>query len=265
MKNLNIFLLLACMLMFSQAYGQFGVKLGANMSAAGSYGNSEEGEVANLKTGYQAGVFYQLAITDGFALMAEVNYEARGTVSKKDYTIGLPIVDPGSGTVLGMGEYVVSQEINSRQNYLNIPILAVLGEGNFKYYIGPNIGLFLNGTAEFERTIDVFLEGNQVNKIESSIDDVDWKDYESFKGIFTDPIPEEDGDFINSLEIGVNIGAMYYLTDNLFVDLRVNQGLMDVTNNSYDKSIYPAADFTFPSREDTDRNFSVQLSVGFGF
>lgn len=264
MKNLNIFFLLVAMLLFSTAYGQFGVKLGANMSASGSYGNSEEGETAELKLGYQGGIFYQLNVTDGFGIRAELNYEARGTVSKKDYTIGLPVVDPGSGMVLGIGEYAVVQEINSTQNYINIPVLAVLGDGNFKYYIGPNVGFFLGGTAEFERTIEVSLNGNVVNKTESSIDDVDWKDYESFKGIFTNP-PSEDGDFINSLDIGINVGAMYYLTENLFVDLRVNQGLTDVTNNHYDNSIYPAADYTFPSREDTDRNFSVQLSVGYGF
>ncbi len=266
MKNLIPLLFLGSMVFMTSAYGQFGVKIGGNLSAAGSYGNSEKGEDADMKLGYQGGVFYHYTISEKLSLMAELNYEARGTISKKDYTIDYPVVDPGSGNILGIGSYDVEQEINSVQNYINIPILAVFGGEKFKYYVGPNFGFFINGKATFDRTIDVSLGGNPVNKTNTSIDDVDWKDYDSFKAIFTSP-PPEDGDFLNTFEFGINIGAMYYVTESIFVDLRVNQGLTDVTNNHYDNSIYPdpTQDFIFPSREDTDRNVSIQLSVGYSF
>ena len=264
MKYFRFLIPVICLISLSPAYGQFGLKLGANMSAAGSYGNSEEGETANLKFGYQGGVFYNFDLSEKLDLLVELNYEARGTISKKDYTIGLPVVDPSSGTVLGIGDYTINQEINSTQSYINIPVLVVLGNTKFKYYFGPNFGFYVGGQAEFERSIDVSLGGNVVNQINSNIEDVDWNDYDSFKNIFTNP-PSENGNFLNSFDFGLKIGAMYYMTESLFLDLRVNQGLADVTNNHYDNSIYPASDFSFPSREDIDRNFSLQLGVGFSF
>ena len=264
MTKLNFLLPLFFMMSITITQAQFGLKLGANLSASGSYGNTEEGESADLKLGYQGGVFYQLGITEKFNLMVELNYEAKGTISKKDYTINLPVQDPATGAVLGIGDYVISQEANSVHSYINIPILAVFGDGNLKYYIGPNIGFLASGKADFDRTINIALAGNPVGKVETNLEDVDWTDYESFKNIFTNP-PTEDGNFLNSLEFGINIGAMYYVTESLFVDLRVSQGLSDATNNHYDNSIYPAADFSFPSREDTDRNLSIQLGLGYSF
>jgi hypothetical protein len=94
---------------------------------------------------------------------------------------------------------------------------------------------------------------------------VDWFEYESFQDIFI-TAPKEDGAFLNQLDIGINLGATYYLTDGFFADLRVSQGLTDVSNNHYDNSIYPnPATFEFPSRDDVDRLLSIQFSVGYRF
>ncbi|MEM6265809.1 MAG: outer membrane beta-barrel protein, partial [Bacteroidota bacterium] len=124
MKKLPFLLLLGIMVSFTCSYGQLGVKAGASTSAAGSYGNSEEGESIELKLGYQVGVFYIHELTDKIGLMAELNFESKGTVSKKDYNISLPVQDPNSGMVLGIGNYAVNQEIRSSLNYLNLPILV---------------------------------------------------------------------------------------------------------------------------------------------
>lgn len=267
MKKLNFLFLICLMAMTFTSQAQFGVKLGLNTSASGSYGNSEEGETAELKLGYQGGVFYKLPVMDKFNLMVELNYEAKGTVSKKDYTIDYPVLDPTTGGSLGVGEYAINQEINSVQNYINIPVLAVFGENKLKYYVGPNFGFLISSKAEFERTVKVSLgETVVVEPVPFKVEDVDWSDYESFKQIFAPTnVPAKDGNFLNSIDLGINVGAMYYVMDNLFIDLRVSQGLTDVTNNHYDYSIYPEADYTFESREDTDRNFSIQLGVGYQF
>ena len=267
MKKFN-FLFLICMVAFTfSSQAQFGVKFGLNTSASGSYGNSETGETAELKLGYQGGVFYNLPVSDKVGIMVELNYEAKGTVSKKDYTISYPVQDTETGAILGIGEYAVNQEINSVQRYLNIPVLAVFGGNKLKYYAGPNFGFLLEGTADFERTVDVSLGGAVISSSNSGkIKDINWKDYDSFNQIFTPTnVPPKDGDFLNSFELGINVGLMYYLMDNLFIDLRVSQGLTDVTNNHYDYSIYPSDDYTFESREDIDRNFSIQLGVGYQF
>ncbi len=268
MKKLNVLFIAALMLIGTAANAQFGIKLGANMSAIGSYGNSEEGESANLKLGYQGGIFYKANIGKA-GVMIEINYEARGTVSKKDYTFdylvidpttGLPILNPQSGGPL-TPTYAVNQEANSVHNYVNIPLLFFVGGDRLNFYVGPNVGILLSGSSDFTRTIDIAALGQTTN---TDLEDVDWLDYESFKAIFSQA-PAEDGEFLNSLDIGINVGAMFNITESLFIDLRVNQGLMDVTNNAYDNSIYPSPDFTFASREDADRNLSIQASIGYQF
>ncbi|MEL6987713.1 MAG: outer membrane beta-barrel protein [Bacteroidota bacterium] len=253
-----------CFLVSVQVQAQFGVKAGVNFTAVGSYGNSEEGESADLKLGPLFGLVYKASLSEKVDLMVELNFEGYGTISKKEYTIALPVQDPMTGTVLGIGDYVIDQEIDSRQNYINIPILFAFGQNKFKWYIGPNIRYLLSGSGDIDRTIDINLGGMKVGELNTFEEGLDWFDYESFQSVFV-TVPPEDGDFLNRLDVGINLGAMYNFSDNFFADVRVNQGLLDVSNNNYDFSIYPNESFLFPSREDTDRSLSIQLSVGYMF
>jgi len=268
MKKLNVLFIAALMMIGTAVNAQFGIKLGANMSAVGSYGNSEDGESASLKLGYQGGVFYKANIGKA-GVMIEVNYEARGTVSKKDYNFDYLIIDPATGMPVlnpqsggpAIANYAVNQEANSVHNYVNIPVLFFVGGDRLSFYVGPNVGILLSGTSDFTRTTNIESLGQT---IDTNLEGVDWLDYESFKAIFSQA-PAEDGEFLNNLDVGINLGAMLNITESLFLDLRINQGLMDVSNNAYDNSIYPNQTFTFDSREDTDRNFSIQLSAGYQF
>lgn len=266
MKKL-IFLSLCCWcLSVVVVHAQIGVKVGTSFSAVGSYGNSEEGETADLKTGFQIGVFYQAKLTSKIGFLIELNLEQRGTVSKKNYLVNLPVIDPSSGTILGIGDYTIDQEANSAHTYINLPVLLTFGGKRLKFYAGPNIGYLVSTKADFDRSIAVNLGGNPLpSPANLELRDIDWQDYESFKDIFNDPKPTEDGNFLNAFELGINIGAMLSLTNALFVDARISQGITDSTNDAYDSSIYPGATFQFESREDVDRNFSIQLGVGYRF
>ncbi len=275
MKKLNIFLIALTMMIFSTAKAQFGVKLGPSFNIVASYGNTEDGESADMKLGFQGGLFYVTPISDKASLMVELAYEARGTVSKKDYTINFPLIDPTTGApatnpqtgalVDPQAQYDISQEADSRHNYINLPILLLFGGEKFRYYIGPNIGFLMSAKADFTRsttiTSELFPPANTT--LETDVE-ADWLDYSSFKETYS-TAPPDNGNFLNSLELGINIGAMYSFTDNIFIDLRLNQGITDTTNNDYDNSIYPNANFGFDSREDTDRNLSIQLSLGYKF
>lgn len=259
-------LLVFCTFLLNNSYAQFGAKAGINFSAAGSYGNSEKGETAHLKTGFQAGFFHYASLNATMTILIELNYEARGTISKKDYTIVLPLVDPNLGMILDFADYAISQKANSRQHYINLPVLLQLGGEKLKYYVGPNVGFLFAGKADFKRTIAISVDGNPLLSPPAlDIKDVDWSDYDSFQAIFLTP-PPESGEFLNGLEFGINIGAMYYLTADLLIDLRVNQGLLDTSNNDYDFSIYPDPNiFVFDSRSDADRNLSIQLGIAYQF
>ncbi|MEM1327404.1 MAG: outer membrane beta-barrel protein [Bacteroidota bacterium] len=218
MKNTLIVLL--ALFTCGTLQAQFGIKLGGNLSAVGSYGNAEEGESVGLKPGYQAGIFYHAGSSNPVGFLVELNYEARGTISKKDYSINLPIADP-SGTRVGIGDFDTNQEANARQSYINLPLLVTFGGERVRFYAGPNIGYLVSATADFDRTIEGRFENNPSLTTNLELEDVDFQNYESFKEIFITE-PAEDGDFVNSLEFGLNAGAMLFLGDQLFLDLRIS-------------------------------------------
>jgi len=234
---------------------QFGVKVGGSLSNSQSYGNSENGESAGFKSGFQGGVFYKAGISEMLSVVVELNYEARGVISKKDYSFELPIGDPISGT----GLYQIQEESDIRQTYIKLPILALLGNGQLKGYIGANVGYLISAEGDFKKTVETSVAGSPLGSEETNLE-IDWQNYNSFNNVFA-PTPSDDGNFFNSLDFGINLGAMYYVGAGFLVDLRVIQGFADTTNNHYDNSIYPSEDFTFESREDSDRNFSVQFGI----
>ncbi|MCB0615727.1 MAG: PorT family protein, partial [Phaeodactylibacter sp.] len=61
-------------------------------------------------------------------------------------------------------------------------------------------------------------------------------------------------------------GLAFYLNQGLYVGLRVNYGLSDLTRTERDvsrKELDDSNNFIF--REDKDRNLTLQASVGFSF
>ncbi len=258
-NRLNLCLFLILMISVTSIHAQFGLKVGGNLSNLQSYGNSEEGESAGFKPGFQGGMFYKAGISEMLSIVVELNYETRGGISKKEYDFELPIGDPISGT----GLYQIQEESDFTQTYINLPILALIGNGQLKGYIGANIGYLIAAEGDFKRTVETSVGGSSLSSEETNLE-IDWQNYNSFKNIFT-TTPAEDGDFFNSLDFGLNLGAMYYVGAGFLVDFRIIQGFADTTNNHYDNSIYPSEDFTFESREDADRNFSVQFGVAYFF
>ena len=264
MSRVNVCLFIVLMVSAIALQAQPGVKIGGNLSTVGIFGNSEEGESESFKPGFQGGLFYKAGISEMFSVVVEVNYETRGTISKKNYTVQLPVQNPIDGSSLGIGDYQIAQEIDSKQAYVNLPVFVLLGNGYLKGYVGANVGYLISGKADLKRTVDVSLAGTSISNSNTDLG-LDWQEYDSFKNVFMNTPPTENGDFLNSLDFGINFGAMYYVAAGFIVDLRVSQGFADSTNNHYDRSIYPSEDFTFEGRTDTDRNFSVQFGVGYFF
>lgn len=255
---------------------QYGVKAGLNGSIAFAYGSTQDGESAELQFGYQAGFFYEHNLSEKLDLMVELNFERKGTVSKRDYSITVPATDEMGSPVINpvtmapfFNTVAVVQEIDAKLSYINIPILFRFNLGNVKPYIGPNIGFMLKGKGTLDRTINITSEipGLEIPPIVSDGVEMDFKEYSEFVALYASQIPPEDGDYLNSFEFGLNIGAIYDINENMFVDLRISQGLADLTNDSYNLDMYPdaAAGYTFPYRDDKDRNLSLQLSFGYRF
>jgi len=104
-----------------------GIKGGVNFSNFASLDNTED---QGNRTGFHAGVFAQLPVSEFFAVQPELTYSTKGT--KADYNIA-----------------GFEGEAKYNLNYLDIPVLAVfkLGE-SADIQIGPYVGFLLNKKVE---------------------------------------------------------------------------------------------------------------------
>jgi len=74
------------------------------------------------------------------------------------------------------------------------------------------------------------------------------------------------GNRIRSLDYGFLAGFSYYLNRGLYLSLRADLGMRDMTNNNAEYSYAEINDDgTFIYSDDFDRNFTIGLSIGFKF
>lgn len=227
----------------------FGLKAGASLST--SYGspekfNGQELESVALRPGYQVGLQTSYGLSEAFTLFGEVNFEHR--VGVKQIQVGQTIPTQLGDVIVG-----VDAELTNKFSYLNVPILAAYNTGNFQVYAGPNFGYLLRTRTDRETVTTVSLPAElpantpglpQAGTTNTEIDFINDEAY------------EENGPYVNRFELGANIGLMYTLPNNLLLDLRLNHGITDITNNDYDRSLIDQS-----PRSDSDRNVSIQFSV----
>ena len=70
----------------------------------------------------------------------------------------------------------------------------------------------------------------------------------------------------NRFDLGIHAGMNFYINKSLFVGGRINLGLRDITNPEVDRALLETdIDNNLILRDDTDRNLSIQASIGFSF
>ena len=77
--------------------------------------------------------------------------------------------------------------------------------------------------------------------------------------------PEDRGNLYKSLDYGLMGGLAYYFSHSLYFGVRLQYGLADITRNQADLQHSSTNNGTVVYRDDKDRNFVLQASVGFGF
>ena len=117
---------------------------------------------------------------------------------------------------------------------------------------------------EFNYFDDAF-QRTDINEVE--IRDIDGKTVEIPKTLGAN-FQELEGDqrLFNTIDLGLIGGLAFYLNQGLYVGLRVNYGLSDLTKTERDpsrRSLDDANNLIF--RDDDDRNLNLQASVGFSF
>lgn len=280
---------------------RFGIKTGLNVaSMMGGEETNSEGKTLDKnegKTGFQVGLTAALPLNDVFGVQAELLYTQRG--SKYTYE------DKGFYTFVNkFGQAVETQGdlrvlLLSSNYYLEVPLLVYvkpIKPLKIELGVSPMILLDSKGTGEFllknrsytpTGSVARPLEGEMVQTLSYDyIKDGAGSEYAGSKDLpqdisgtgytypsaigayyHNDEKPNGENMF-NFFDLGANLGAAYTFSSGLSFNLRGSYGLLDATNNRYDRKW--AASTGAPNYKAVQlnrdiRNFNVALTVGFSF
>lgn len=242
----SAFVILATATGFSQEV-KWGVKGGLNYSnlrGIETTMTSDDGESIKFSSkgqvGFYIGGFAEYQISDKLAIQPELLISTQG--GGREFKT--------SGTEYG-DYYAVSVENKLNLTYLQIPVMLkyqVIDRLNIEF--GPQIGFALSG----KEKISIFSQDGS---------DVESGSFEF--SIFKDEEHIIDGETIQTkgmgkrLDFGLNIGASYDITDNLFVQGRYNFGLASI-NKSHSINLFGGQ-----IKNNELKNSVFQLGVGYKF
>jgi Outer membrane protein beta-barrel domain len=292
--NRKLFLLLLFCIAALSAHAQqfrYGFKTGLNFARfKGDVETDAAGkglETWENVTGFHIGAAFSYEFVDAFALRGELLYSKRGA----RYTFDGPSYrsfESPKGVIRSTGNSKYQILVNN--SYVDIPVMAVVRVKDFEFSGGVYAGLLIQSIGEGGL---VYSDGrtaaplnNPIAKLSFNLDHNYRKDgpkeggegetlavaadgqnltLPKTLGAYYD-YPESKGDLYKTLDYGLTGGISYYISSSLYFGLRVQYGLADITNNDADL----AKGQTGPNnalifREDNDRNFAIQASVGFKF
>ncbi|PSR13406.1 MAG: hypothetical protein DA408_17475 [Bacteroidetes bacterium] len=283
--SLLIVLLLASSLAFSQGEFSGGFKAGLNFN---NFDSPEEtsNETFSTNTGFHIGATVVYSITDLFGLKAELMYSQKGTQYGYDGPSYFSFYVENTGAIIYANGKRRS-DISISNSYIDIPLMVYYKVGKLELEAGASAGILIgssgsggitfSGTTqagtpvpEFttgveyayyskERGIDAIIQGTPISlNTLAAIRPISINAY-------YESAPN-DGKKFKTLDFGLNAGLAFYVRQGLYLGVRGNFGLTDMTNEEQD--ISPVAlgpGNSYQTRNDQDTNFSLQASVGFRF
>lgn len=260
-----------------------GFKTGLNFSSLKGPVLSEDGgtETFEPSTGFHVGPVIQWPISESFGLKAEFLYNQAGGKYHFDGN-GFNIFRAEDGTkILATGQKKV--DLRLLNTYLDLPIMAYGRIGAFQLEGGLRLGLLVSSTADGKMTFSGKTElGTPVEVQDQTLfynykkDKAGEANYGEVTTILLDgkktEIPSKLGayffedtkeKFFNTFDVGLAIGASYFIGRSLYVGARANFGLSDVTNNKADFNQIKTDGLNLIRQADKDKNFQIQLTVGF--
>jgi hypothetical protein len=275
---------------FAQDFG-YGFKAGLsfNRFLGPSEMDSQGAELEEMvnNTGFHVGAIFNLKFIKEFGARAEILYSQKGGRNRYDGPSFFTLYTVDSDEVQTTGNRKSSININA--SYVDIPIGVWYRPLNWlEFSAGGNIGI-LGGSSgagqvtysgisenggnvpEFSITLEHDYYRNETGDASfgsgSNFIEVDGEQIElpSRSGAYYE-FPRGEGSAYNPLDIGVYGGFSLFLNKGFFLGMRVNYGLTDVTNNNNDYSLLSKDSNGEPiPRDDVDRNFTIQTSLGFSF
>ncbi len=276
---LSLFLCLCLCTLGNTQELAYGFKAGLNFSTL--TGEDEASEVTSYTTGFHIGLLLDVAFTDNFGLRSELLYTQKGKDTAYDGDSYF-VFQPAGLRIATVGKR--NMTLNVSTSYAQLPVMGYAKFGRFELmggaYASLRLGSLGNGTmtyssssigsetfdfdlfhiygkdkaATFGGTVSpIFINGNRV-EVPSELGAY----YEFTSG------PEDN--LYKLADLGLVGGASFYLGKALFLNVRVEYGLMDVTNNAADVTLANLGENNqLLTRADNDRNMTIHTALGFRF
>lgn len=286
MRYIFLGLLTTLVMSATFAQGEFsgGFKAGLNFNNID--GPVEDNEAYNSNTGFHIGASFVYSITDLFGVKAELMYSQKGT----QYSYNGPSYFTFYTTNTATPIYAKGNrrsDISVSNSYIDLPVLLYYKIGRLEFEAGANAGFLIGSggsggitfsgstlagspVTEFTTGVDYgyYSDEQGVNAIQGS-STITLNTLQAFQPESIDAYYEaadNDEKKFKTVDFGLNAGVAFFLNQGLYVGVRANYGLTDITNEGQDVSpVSLAADNSYQTRDDQDKNISIQASVGFRF
>jgi len=261
------------------------VTLSSDLEDCSQCADGNSYEFFNRTTGFHVGATFAYAFTDLVGVKANFMYNQKGGEKRfngPSYFYLYDSADDVEGTQFFVDEF--EAEIDVVNSYIEIPVMAYYRLGIFEVEGGASFGFMVNSRASGGlvyrntplaggRDLVFNLDGS-FNRDEAGFNGILAREENSLPGV--DPLPEIISAYYNSnsdealyrrLDLGLVAGVSAYLNNGLFIGVRYQYGLTDVTNGENDlrltnESRTPGREF---NTEDKDYYRTIQASIGFRF
>lgn len=222
----------------SQAQVRFGVKAGLNLNNISQNVEDSDFEFATkMSLGYHIGATMDFALFDDMSLQTGLLFTRKGF--NNDLEEGFFGDDPVDGYDRNF------------YHYLEIPIHVAYKINSFQLYAGPYVALGLGGKNKYEYTEEFngmkFTESGEL-KLKPAYGKLTESDFDDL---------EDDEDYINGLDMGINFGVGYQ-TGPVLINAGYSLGLTNLTPR------LEGFDEERDAFKLTNRVISVSLSYFFG-
>jgi hypothetical protein len=284
-------LLLLCCLAGHLASQEFsyGFKAGLNFNSFLSDSETDaagtELESFSGNTGFHVGAIFTWKATELMGLRGELLFSQKGGRRKFEgpsyYTL-----TAADGTVFNTTG-TREQRLNVNHSYIDIPLMGYFKPVQWlEIFAGGSVGFLVSSNAvgaleysggrtsddfpvpAFEYELDYSYYSDDAGSFTPSQENIQVKGLDvpliDVAGAYTE-FEEDRGNFYKTIDAGLVGGISLFFNKGLFISGRVNYGLRDITRSEADVSLVSKNNGAFIPREDNDRNFSIQASIGFSF
>lgn len=282
--------LLFCLTNINAQELTFGFKAGLNFSQFDTddieQANGVDLETFQQNSGFHLGVAVTNKITDIFGVRGEFLFSQKGGRYEFEGDSYMRLLTfTGEDRLIREG--FRDMNLNISNAYIDIPVMVYVKPLKWlELAAGVNVAALISSTGAGELvfrdqaqiegdefrgiSLDYRFFGDEVGEFidgDTEIRMINGTSFEIPKNLqayFEYPQGAETG-LYNRFDFGLHASANIYINRSLFLGIRFNYGLTDVTDEKVDRALGEINGSDFILRDDFDRNISLQASIGFSF